>query len=163
MISTLNIQHVESLHDIVQQATGIWVKERIPDYVVGAADQLVNVDISAEDLRERLEAGKVYPAERVQTALDNFFQLTHLNQLREMAMKEIAHRLGQRALAQVSTQESNHSERVAVSLSSRSPNAAVLLRKAARLADRFARRGTRSTCKHRRKRSNGPTPQRIGN
>ena len=137
VISTLNIQHVESLHDIVQQATGIPVKERIPDYVVAAADQLVNVDISAEDLRERLEAGKVYPAERTQTALDNFFQLSHLNQLREMAMKEIAHRLGQRALAQVSTQQASHSERIAVALSSRSPDAAVLLRKAARLADRF--------------------------
>jgi two-component system sensor histidine kinase KdpD len=137
VISTLNIQHVESLHDIVQQATGIRVKERIPDYVVGSADQLVNVDISAEDLRERLEAGKVYPTERIQTALDNFFQLTHLNQLREMAMKEIAHRLGQRAMAQVNSQESGHSDRVAVALSSRSPNSAVLLRKAARLADRL--------------------------
>jgi two-component system sensor histidine kinase KdpD len=137
VISTLNIQHVESLHDIVQQATGIRVKERIPDYVVGSADQLVNVDISAEDLRERLEAGKVYPLERVQTALDNFFQLTHLNQLREMAMKEIAHRLGQRALAQVNTHEPSHLDRIAVALSSRSPNPAVLLRKAARLADRF--------------------------
>ena len=62
VISTLNIQHLESLHDIVEQATGVKVKERIPDYVVSTADQIVNVDLSAEDLRERLEAGKVYPA-----------------------------------------------------------------------------------------------------
>ncbi len=137
VISTLNIQHMESLHDIVEQATGVRVKERIPDYIVGTADQLVNVDVSAEDLRERLQAGKVYPEHRIQTALDNFFQLTHLNQLRELAMKEIAHRLGQRANTHVTRAESSHSERVAVALSSRSPNPAVLLRKTSRLADRF--------------------------
>ncbi len=137
VIATLNVQHLESLHDIVEQATGVRVKERIPDYVVGMADQIVNVDISAEDLRERLEAGKVYPAERIQTALENFFQLAHLNQLRELAMKEIAHRLGRKALTLVGKEESGHSERVAVALGSRSPNPALLLRKASRLADRL--------------------------
>jgi two-component system, OmpR family, sensor histidine kinase KdpD len=137
VIATLNIQHLESLHDIVEQATGVRVKERIPDYIVGMSDQIVNVDISAEDLRERLEAGKVYPNERIQAALENFFQLPHLNQLRELAMKEIAHRLGRKSLTHVSKEESSHSERVAVALSSRSPNSAVLLRKTARLADRL--------------------------
>ena len=137
VIATLNVQHLESLHDIVEQATGLRVKERIPDYVVGMADQIVNVDISAEDLRERLEAGKVYPADRIQTALENFFQLTHLNQLRELAMKEIAHRLGRKSLTLVGKEESGHSERVAVALGSRSPNPALLLRKASRLADRL--------------------------
>src|SRR5436305_9647178 len=76
VISTLNIQHLESLHDLVEKATGVKVKERIPDYVLGMADQLVNVDLSAEDLRERLLAGKVYPTERINTALDNFFTTT---------------------------------------------------------------------------------------
>jgi two-component system sensor histidine kinase KdpD len=137
VIATMNIQHLESLHDIVEQATHVRVKERIPDYVVGSADQLVNVDISAEDLRERLEDGKVYPAARVQTALDNFFQLTHLNQLRELAMKEIAHRLGQRILTHVTPAETIGSVRVAVAISSRSPNPGLLLRKASRMADRF--------------------------
>ena len=65
VITTLNIQHLESLYDIVEQATGVKVKERVPDYVLGMADQLVNVDLSAEDLRERLQAGKVYPPERI--------------------------------------------------------------------------------------------------
>ncbi len=137
VISTLNIQHMESLHDIVEQATGIRVKERIPDYIVGTADQLVNVDVSAEDLRERLLAGKVYPEERIQTALENFFQLTHLNQLRELAMKEIATGSGSVPHTRVSPVENSHSERVAVALSSRSPNSDVLLRKTSRLADRF--------------------------
>ena len=137
VIATVNVQHLESLHDIVEQATGVRVKERIPDYVVGMADQIVNVDISAEDLRERLEAGKVYPPERIQTALENFFRLTHLNQLRELTMKEIAHRLGRRSLGHVGKEELSHTERVAVAISSRSPDPALLLRKAARLADRF--------------------------
>ena len=65
VITTLNIQHLESLHDIVERATGVRVKERIPDYVVAMADQIVNVDLSAEDLRERLQTGKIYPAERI--------------------------------------------------------------------------------------------------
>src|SRR5437899_11712767 len=73
VISTLNIQHLESLYDLVEKATGVRVKERIPDYILGMADQLVNVDVSAEDLRERLQAGKVYPKERIESALQNFF------------------------------------------------------------------------------------------
>jgi two-component system sensor histidine kinase KdpD len=73
VITTLNIQHLESLHDIVERFTGVRVKERLPDYVVTMADQLVNVDLSAEDLRERLQQGKIYPADRVPVALENFF------------------------------------------------------------------------------------------
>ncbi len=137
VISTLNIQHLESLHDIVEQATGVKVKERIPDYVVSTADQIVNVDLSAEDLRERLESGKVYPSDRINAALENFFQLKNLNQLRELAMKEIVLRLGRRLQTHADGEESNGSERVMVAIGSRSPNAAALLRKASRLADRF--------------------------
>src|SRR5437660_3791279 len=65
VISTMNVQHVESVHDMVARFTGVRVKERVPDYVLGLADQVVNVDVSAEDLQERLRAGKVYPMERV--------------------------------------------------------------------------------------------------
>jgi two-component system, OmpR family, sensor histidine kinase KdpD len=137
VISTLNIQHLESLHDLVERATGVRVKERVPDYVVGMADQLVNVDISAEDLRERLQAGKVYPSERIEAALNNFFTHGNLTQLRELAMGEIAHRLDRRLQEQREGRDAGSSERVMVSLSSRSPNAAGLLRKGARLADRL--------------------------
>ena len=84
VISTLNIQHLESLYDIVEQATGVKVKERVPDYVLGLADQLVNVDLSAEDLRERLKSGKIYPQERVERALGNFFTDENLSRLREL-------------------------------------------------------------------------------
>jgi two-component system sensor histidine kinase KdpD len=137
VISTLNVQHLESLHDIVEAATGVKVKERVPDYVIGMADQLVNVDLSAEDLRERLLAGKVYPKERIEAALANFFTLANLTRLRELVMGEIAHRLDRRR--QEGEEGAGHGgvNRVMVALSSRSPNAAALLRKGARLADRL--------------------------
>jgi two-component system sensor histidine kinase KdpD len=139
VITTLNIQHLESLHDIVQQATGVRVKERIPDYVVTMADQIVNVDLSAEDLRERLQAGKIYPADRIATAMDNFFAPEKLTQLRELAMEEIAFRLDRRRQQeeQRTGEAATGSARIMVCLSSRSPHAAALLRKAARLADRL--------------------------
>ena len=138
VISTLNIQHLESLHDIIEQATHVKVKERVPDYVLGMADQLVNVDISAEDLRERLEAGKVYPRDRIEASLQNFFTMTNLTRLRELAMEEIAHRLDRRRQEhQPDAAQGGGSERVMVALSSRSPNSAALLRKSARIADRL--------------------------
>src|SRR5207248_10837738 len=111
VISRRNIQHLESLHDIVEQATGVKVKERVPDYVLGMADQLVNVDISAEDLRERLQAGKVYPKERIDTALKNFFTVANLTRLRELAMEEIAHRLDRRRSEQAGGNSAGSSER----------------------------------------------------
>jgi two-component system sensor histidine kinase KdpD len=137
VISTLNIQHLESLYELVQEATGVRVKERIPDYVLGMADQLVNVDLSAEDLRERLAAGKVYPAERVQSALTNFFTPENLTRLREMALGEIAHLLDRRRREKNPELRSTGQERVMVCLSSRSPNPARLLRKGSRLAGRL--------------------------
>src|SRR5205807_1578064 len=137
VISTLNIQHLESLYDLVEQATGVKVKERIPDYVLGMADQLVNVDLSAEDLRDRLAAGKVYPAERIQQALSNFFTPENLTRLREMSLGEIAHLLDRRRREQNPEVNSSGVERLMVCLSSRSPNADQLLRKCSRMASRM--------------------------
>ncbi len=139
VVTTLNVQHLESLHEIVHHATGVRVKERIPDYVVAGADQIVNVDLSAEDLRERLQAGKIYPAERVPTAMENFFSADKLTHLRELAMEEIAFRLDRRRREreQQSGTQITGSARLMVCLSSRSPRADALLRKAARIADRM--------------------------
>ena len=138
VISTLNIQHLESLYDMVEQATGVKVKERVPDYVLGMADQLVNVDLSAEDLQERLLAGKIYPEERVSQALANFFTPENLTRLRELALGEIAHVLDRRRREhQAPGDAGSGSERVMVCLSSRSPNSPSLLRKGARLAGRL--------------------------
>src|SRR5262249_38729327 len=136
VITTLNIQHLESLYDLVERFTGVKVKERVPDYIVSQADQIVNVDLPSEDLQERLRAGKIYPAERIERALNNFFTDANLTRLRELALEEIALALDRR-------QQRDHpdvaatSERIMVCLSSRSPQVARLLRKAARLADRF--------------------------
>jgi two-component system, OmpR family, sensor histidine kinase KdpD len=137
VISTLNIQHLESLYDAIERATGVKVKERLPDYVLGMADQLVNVDVSAEDLRERLEAGKIYPRERISAALSSFFTQANLTRLRELAFEEIAYRLDRRQAGQEMGETQGSSERVMVCLSSRSPNAERLLRRGARLADRL--------------------------
>ena len=124
VITTLNIQHLESLHDIVERATGVRVKERLPDYVVTMADQIVNVDLSAEDLRERLQAGKIYPSERIQTAMDNFFAPEKLTQLRELAMEEIAFRLdrARREGQQAGGDAASSSERVMVCLELAQPS-----------------------------------------
>jgi two-component system sensor histidine kinase KdpD len=137
VISTLNIQHLESLYDLVEKATGVKVKERVPDYVLGMADQLVNVDISAEDLQERLQAGKIYPAERIERALDNFFTRANLTQLREFALEEIAHRLDRQRSDRGDGAGQQTSARVMVCLSSRGPSVEQLVRKGARLADRL--------------------------
>src|SRR5262249_59194670 len=81
VITTVNIQHLESLYDEVERATGVKIKERLPDSVLGEADQIVNIDVSTEDLLERLRAGKVYSPERAERALENFFTLGNLARL----------------------------------------------------------------------------------
>ncbi|MBI3412150.1 MAG: histidine kinase [Planctomycetes bacterium] len=138
VISTLNIQHLESLYDLVEKATSVKVKERVPDYVLGLADQLVNVDLSAEDLRERLVAGKIYPEERVQRSLENFFTQANLTRLREFALEEIAHRLDRRRSDNEEGNMPSGSARVMVCLSSRGPGVEHVLRKGSRLADRLS-------------------------
>ena len=136
VLSTLNIQHLESLYDLVEKATGVKVKERVPDYVLSLADQIVNVDLSAEDLRERLSAGKVYTRERIHHALEHFFTPANLTRLRELALGEIAQILDRQQRSK-NREEQGVSSRVMVCLSSRSPNPDALLRKAARLAGRL--------------------------
>ncbi len=138
VITTVNVQHLESLYDEVERITGVKVKERLPDSVLGEADQIVNVDVSAEDLLDRLKAGKVYPPDRAETALNNFFTSGNLTRLRELTLTEIAHLIDRRQRrAEADRAPSSATERVMVGLSSRSPNAPALLRKAARLADRL--------------------------
>lgn len=136
VITTMNIQHLESLYDIIERFAGVKVKERVPDHVLAEADQIVNVDVSAEDLQERLRQGKVYPAERVEKALAHFFTGDNLSRLRELALEEIAAALDRQRQKRGGPAD-NGSDRVMVCLSSRSPNVQRLLRKAARLADRY--------------------------
>jgi two-component system sensor histidine kinase KdpD len=138
VISTVNVQHLESLYDEIERVTGVRVKERIPDRVLAEADQLVNVDVSVEDLIERLNTGKIYPADRISTALENFFTPSNLTRLREIALTEIAHLIDRRSRrAEADQYPLSATDRLMVGLSSRSPNAPALLRKAARIADRL--------------------------
>lgn len=90
VFSTVNVQHLESLNDQVAELTGIRVRETMPDAVVGAADEVVLIDITPQSLVERLVAGKVYPAERVPAALNNFFKIENLAALREVALRQVA-------------------------------------------------------------------------
>jgi two-component system sensor histidine kinase KdpD len=138
VITTVNVQHLESLYDEVERATGVKVKERLPDSVLAEADQIVNVDVSTEDLLERMKSGKVYPPDRAERAMENFFTPANLTRLREITMTEIAHLIDRRTRrAEADKAPLSATERVMVGLSSRSPNAPALLRKAARLADRL--------------------------
>lgn len=90
VISTVNVQHLESLNDAVFELTGVRVRETFPDRVLDDADEVVLVDLSPEVLQERLEAGKVYPKERADVALTNFFKHENLSALRELALREVA-------------------------------------------------------------------------
>jgi two-component system sensor histidine kinase KdpD len=137
VITTMNVQHLESLYDTVERFTGVKVKERIPDYILGQAHQIVNVDLPAEDLQERMRSGKIYPLDRIERALGNFFTEPNLNQLREIALEQVAHALDRRRQERDGTAQANTSERVMVCVSSASPNALRLMRKGARLADRL--------------------------
>jgi two-component system sensor histidine kinase KdpD len=90
VISTVNIQHLESLNDAVFELTGVRVRETFPDQVLDDADEVVLVDLTPEALQHRLEGGKVYPKERADVALTNFFRLENLSALRELALREVA-------------------------------------------------------------------------
>lgn len=90
VISTVNVQHLESLNDRVAELTGVTVRETVPDQVFGRADEIVMVDVSPEALLHRLRAGKVYPAARVDAALNNFFRVENLAALREVALRQVA-------------------------------------------------------------------------
>lgn len=98
VLSTLNVQHLESLNDQIAELSGIRVRETIPDAVLGRADEVVMIDLTPEALIDRLRAGKVYPAERIDTALNNFFRIENLAALREVALREVAREVGQKRI-----------------------------------------------------------------
>ena len=98
VFSTVNVQHLESLNDQVTELSGIRVRETIPDEVLGRADEIVLVDLTPEELLDRLRAGKVYPAERIDAALNNFFRIENLNALREVALRQVAEEVGHKRL-----------------------------------------------------------------
>jgi two-component system, OmpR family, sensor histidine kinase KdpD len=132
--STVNIQHLESLNDLVARITGVVVRERIPDRILEAADQVVVVDVTPETLEERLLDGKIYAPEKVQQSLENFFQRRNLIALRELALREVADTVEEESGELTLTgQFCTVHERVLACISTY-PNALQLLRRGARLA-----------------------------
>ncbi len=139
VISTLNIQHLESLYDTVERALHVKIRERIPDTVLAEADQIVNVDLATEDLRKRLAEGKIYPPDRIGTALGNFFTESNLENLRELALRELASHIDLKRRETAEPETGASPDQVMVALSSRGPNSEMLLRYASRLAGRLNR------------------------
>lgn len=139
VISTLNIQHLESLYDTVENLVGVKVHERLPDSVLFDTDEIVNVDLAPEDLQQRLREGKVYPKERVPTALEHFFQRTKLDELRELTLRELASQIDIKRRSVPKEEQHAVPDQVMVCLSSRGPNSAMLLRYGSRLAGRLNR------------------------
>jgi two-component system, OmpR family, sensor histidine kinase KdpD len=140
VFSTLNIQHLESLIDLVAEITGVLVRERVPDRLLDEADEVIVVDVTPETLEERLREGKIYAQSKVDQCLQHFFQRRNLVALRELALREVADNLEE--IAESSTPSGQyHSvhERVMVCVSTY-PNSSRLLRRGARLASQMRAR-----------------------
>lgn len=140
VISAVNIQHIESLNEEVQALSGIEVKERIPDSVLQEADEVVNIDLTAEELITRLKAGKIYRPEKIQMALNNFFKTENILQLRELALKEVALRVEKKVeneLVGTGGSQGVRHERFLACISSNEKTPRRIIRKAARLATRY--------------------------
>jgi two-component system sensor histidine kinase KdpD len=142
VIGAFNVQHLESLNDLIERTTGVAVRETIPDSFLKQADQVVNLDLAVEDLQERLRAGKIYAADKIPWALEHFFKEQNLAHLRELALREVAESVERanisRPLAdQASAPRPSTRSRVMVCMSSHPPRAAMLLRRGTRLAGRF--------------------------
>ena len=140
VITAINIQHLESLNDVVTRSTGVHVRETVPDYILRRADEVVNVDVSVDTLRTRLRQGKIYDVVKIEQALNNFFRKGNLSALRELALRQVA--------SVQSTQSYEYRERegleravipekVMVAIASRG-SAKKLLRVGSRIAGRLA-------------------------
>jgi two-component system sensor histidine kinase KdpD len=134
VISAVNIQHIESLNEDVKRITNIDVQERIPDNVLRVADEVVNIDLTSEDLIGRLKEGKIYTADKIQTALNNFFKSDQILQLRELALKEVASQVVRKVENEVPQKTALRHEKLLACISSNDKTAKIVIRKAARLA-----------------------------
>jgi two-component system sensor histidine kinase KdpD len=140
VISTLNVQHLESLNDVISQITGVIQRETVPDAMVRRADQIELVDMSPEALRRRLAHGNVYPAERVDAAMSNYFRPGNLGALRELALLWVADRVEESLASYLDahgiTDKWETRERIVVGITGR-PGGDALIRRAARMAGRI--------------------------
>jgi two-component system sensor histidine kinase KdpD len=132
VISAVNIQHLESINAEIETITGIPITERIPDKILELADEIVNIDLTADELIDRLKAGKIY-----ERALNNFFQPERILQLRELALKEVAHHLERKINVEVPKQIKLRPEKFMACISTNHQTAKVIIRKTARLASYY--------------------------
>lgn len=137
VISAINIQHIESVNEEVQDICGIEIKERVPDSVLQEADEVVNIDLTAEELITRLKAGKIYRPDKIQVALNNFFKTENILQLRELALKEVALRVEKKVENEVVMSMGVRHEKFMACISSHEKTPRRIIRKAARLATRY--------------------------
>src|SRR5450631_4136455 len=136
VISAVNIQHIESLNEEVKSITGIEVAERIPDSVLKEADEVVNIDLTADELVTRLKEGKIYTQDKIAIALKNFFQPDKILQLRELALKEVASQV-ERKIETELPKGTGREERLMACISSNHEIAKMVIRKTARLASYY--------------------------
>ncbi|HTM30339.1 MAG TPA: universal stress protein [Vicinamibacterales bacterium] len=142
VMTAVNIQHLETLNDAVARATGVRVRETVPDTFLSRADEVVNVDVTVEELRNRLREGKIYKPEKVEQALTNFFRKGNLSTLRELALRAVADEVGQKAAtyrAREGLEPALIPERVMVCMSSNA-QAPRVLRAGSRIAGRLGAR-----------------------
>lgn len=137
VISAVNIQHIESLNDAVKEITGIEVKERIPDNVLMEADEVVNIDMTADELITRLKEGKIYDISKVETALRNFFTGENILQLRELALKAVAAQVVRQVETEIPAINPIRREKFLACISSNEHAARNVIRKTARLANYY--------------------------
>ncbi|MBO6183131.1 MAG: sensor protein KdpD [Chryseobacterium sp.] len=137
VISAVNIQHLESLNDEVKTVTGIEVTERIPDTVLASADEVVNIDLTADELIARLKEGKIYDKSKISSALNNFFKNENILQLRELALKEVASQVTRKVETEIITGKTLRKEKFLACISSNETTAKNVIRKTARLASYY--------------------------
>src|ERR1700744_3670871 len=137
VISAVNIQHIESLNEEVEKITGAAINERIPDKVLQMADEVVNIDLTADELITRLKDGKIYDEKKVPLALNNFFQTERILQLRELALRQVAHQLERKIDVEIPKNIKLRSELFLACISTNDEAAKIIIRKTARLASYY--------------------------
>ncbi|RYG01896.1 MAG: sensor protein KdpD [Chitinophagaceae bacterium] len=138
VITAVNIQHIESINEEVKHITGIEVKERVPDRILQLADEVVNIDLPADELLRRLREGKIYDPGKIQQALSNFFQPEKILQLRELALKEVAGQVERKVDHQITSRSNPFKhEHFLACISSNHEIAQRIIRKTARLASYY--------------------------
>nr|WP_221300784.1 sensor protein KdpD [Pedobacter cryoconitis] len=137
VISAVNIQHLESMNEEIEKITGIPITERIPDRVLDIADEIVNIDLTADELIDRLKSGKIYDKTKIERALGNFFQSERILQLRELALREVAHHVERKISVEIPKQIKLRPERFMACISTNNVTAKIVIRKTARLASYY--------------------------